>query len=103
MIDIGVGGCLLETLIDYLKHRQRYMRVDNSSSKILDITSGVLQGSLLGPLVFCIFINDLPDVLMFCESFIFADDLIILAVQKIYFSVQDDLHWIENCVILYKM
>ena len=81
MIDIGVGGCLLEILIDYLNDRQQYVRVDNTSSKILDITSGVPQGLLLCPIVFCVFINDLPDVLMFSEPFIFADDLKILAVQ----------------------
>ena len=84
LIDIGVGGCLLEILIDYLSDRRQYVRVDNTSSKILDITSGVPHGSLLGPILFCIFINDLPGVLMFSESFIFADDLKILAVQRGY-------------------
>ena len=79
------------------------MRVDNTSSKILDITSGVPQVSLLGPLLFCIIINDLPDVLMCFEPFIFADDLIILAVQRSYWKVQDDPHGIENWVIQIKM
>ena len=103
MIDIGVRGCLLEILIDYLSDRLKYVRVDNTSSKILDITSGVPQGSLLGPILFCIFINDLPDVLMFSEPFIFADDLKILAVQRSYWEVQDDLHGIENWIIQNKM
>ena len=87
LIDIGVGGCLLEILIDFLKNRRQYVRVDNTSSKILDITSGVPQGSLLGPLLFCIFINNLPDALVFYEPFIFADDLKILAVQRSYWEV----------------
>ena len=82
MIDIGVGGCLLEILIDYLSDQRSYVRLDNTSSKILDITSGVPQGSLLGPILFCIFINDLPDVVMFSEPFIFADDLKIFVVQR---------------------
>ena len=103
MIDIGVRGCLLEILIDYLSDRLQYVRVDNTSSKILDITSGVPQGSLLGPILFCIFINDLPDVLMFSEPFIFADDLKILAVQRSYWEVQDDQHGIENWIIQNKM
>ena len=103
MIDIGVGGCLLEILIDYLSDRRQYMRVDITSSKILDITSGVPQSSLLGPTMFCIFINDLPDVRMFSEPFICADDLKILAVQRNYWEVQDDLHGIENWIIQNKM
>ena len=103
MIDIGVGRCLHEILVDYLSDRRQYVRVDNTSSKILDITSGVPQGSFLGPILFCISINDLPDVLMFSEPFIFADDLKILAVQRSYWEVQDDLHGIENWIIQNKM
>ena len=103
LIDIGVGGCLLEILIDYLSDQRQYVRVDNTSSKILDITSGVPQGSLLGPILFCIIINDLSDVLMFSEPFIFADDLKILVVQRSYWEVQDDLTGIENWIIQNKM
>ena len=43
LIDTGVGGCLLKILIDYLIDRRQYVRVDNTISKILDITSGVPQ------------------------------------------------------------
>ena len=94
---------MLAILIDYLCDRRKYVRVDNTSSKTLDIASGVPQGSLLGPILFCIFIKDLPDVLMFSELFIFADDLKILAVQRSYWEVQDDQHGIENWIIQNKM
>ena len=67
------------------------MRIDNCSSRTLDVTSGVPQGSLLGPLLFCIFINDLPEVLTFSEPFILADDLKVLSIKKSYWEKQDDL------------
>ena len=82
---------------------RQYVRVDNTSSKILDITSGVPQGSLLGPILFFLFLNDLPDFPIFSEPFIFANDPKILAAQRSYWEVQDDLHGIENWIIRNKM
>ena len=95
---IVVGGCLLEILINYLKNRKQFVRIDNCSSRTLDVTSGALQTSLLGPLLFCIFINDLPEVPNFSEPFIFADDLKVLSIKKSYLEIQDDLDRVEECV-----
>ena len=94
----GVNGCLLERLHDYLSDRKQIVRVDNVSFWPKDVTSGVPQGSLLGPLLFCIFINDLPEALAFSDSYLFADDLKFLSVNLTELQVQTDLQSLEKWV-----
>ena len=58
------------------------MEVSGELSESLVINISVLQGSILGPILFLVMINDLPDVSSVLKSFLFADDTSGLAIGK---------------------
>ena len=87
----------------YLTNRKQFTRVDNTDSDIREISYGVPQGSVLGPLLFLIYINDLNKAIKFSFIRHFADDTNILYTnkslrkinQRINFDLKNIVHWLR--------
>ena len=74
---LGICGNLLEWLESYLTHRRQRVVVNGKTSEWCNTNAGVPQGSILGPLLFLVFINDIVDNIQ-SKIYIFADDTSIM-------------------------
>ena len=69
-----IRGLLNEWFCSYLTNRQQFISVNNSDSDPLQITCGVPQGSVLGPVLFLIYMNDFTNCSSIFDFHLFADD-----------------------------
>ena len=69
----GIQGNIMEWIRAFLSNRKQTVLVNGEESFQADVLSGIPQGSVLGPLLFLVYINDLPDKIK-SESLLFADD-----------------------------
>ena len=87
----GIRGNVLSWFQSYLPGRTQYVTVSGHVSDLLPIICGVPQGSVLGPLLFLIYVIDFPKVSKVMQFYLFADD------TSIYFD-SDNLVYLQKIV-----
>ena len=87
LLNYGFSNEAIELLKSYFNDRQQLIKLDNNYSNLSKILLGVPQGSVLGPLLFIIFINDLPYYLSQIETTLFADDTTLFFCEDNYEGV----------------
>ena len=80
----GLTGNSINLKKCYLTNRQQYVHYDNTYSNFLKITTGVPQGSILGPLIFLIYMNDIHKSSNLFHFILFADDTTLITKNAIY-------------------
>ena len=102
----GIRSNLLNLLMNYLDNRKQRVMINGTNSSWKPIKSGVPQGSVLGPLLFLIFINDLPDNLN-CSPKLFADDVSLNVVmhdnKNSTENIEKDLKLLYDWSVTWKM
>ena len=97
---------LLNIWIDFLKERKRRVVLNSQHSKWSNVSAGVLQGSILGPLLFLIYMNELSDNLS-SNPKLFADDTSLFSVvhdiNQSGINLIDDLEKINSWAFQWKM
>ena len=96
----GIRGVSNDWFNSYLSNRNQYVSINGYESGLAALNCGVLQESVLGPLLFLLYINDLNQAIKFCKVHHFADDTNLLclsnSIKKLNKLVNADLKHLAN-------
>ncbi len=88
----GIRGIALKWFQSYLKDRYQYVVYNNVKSETKQVQCGVPQGSVLGPLLFLVYINDLPNSLKKLKTILFADDSTAYYSSKSKYELEETVN-----------
>lgn len=95
---LQLDDTIMKWIVCFLKNRSQFVSANNHNSSLSQVSSGVPQGSVLGPLLFLIYINDLPSLIS-SNVHLFADDCVIfreITADNDSYSLQSDLTSVSN-------
>ena len=78
--------------LSYLKNRYQCVSYNNTSYKILPIKCGVTQGTFLGPVLFVMYINDLPNITNICNFTLFSDSTTLTFKSHNLYHIENEIH-----------
>ena len=98
----GIHGVELSWFCNYLSKRRQRVLLDSEHSDWTGLTKGVPQGSILGPMLFLLFVNDLSDVIEHCTVNLYADDTTIYSTDEnpvvLGAGIEKDLESVANWI-----
>lgn len=96
--NIGISGVPLQLLCSYLGNRSQQVYCNNTFSQFIPISRGVPQGSVIGPILFLIYINDICNASSKFKFTIYADDTSLLIADKDINSLHSNINLELNLV-----
>ena len=95
----GIRGTALNWFKSYLDNREQFVSVNGTDSTKTRIKYGVPQGSILGPLLFIIYINDIPEIAKFAKFILYADDANIILTGNNMNEIHDQLNKLTRVLL----
>ena len=77
LANLNLSGSVVDWVDSYLSNRKQQVYANDTYSSFLPVTQGVPQGSVLGPLFYIIYANDIPQITNNCEIALYADDTVL--------------------------